>query len=134
MITQRNQRDAVSLLESAIEILNSDPEDEDGILIRVGTAYDLLRKGGGSQAGTQTKVKLYSFGEMKINVIKAFRNTIYGNGFGLKETKELVEKAPVVIDCATPEYSVPEDYDPAQAARELVRAFQEQGAVAELVR
>ena len=47
------------------------------------------------QEQTEFDVVLVSFGEKKIPVIKALRLAI--DGLGLKETKDLVESAPVVV-------------------------------------
>ena len=52
--------------------------------------------GGGEAADEQSEfdVKLVSFGESKIGVIKAVKAAL---GLGLKEAKEMVEGAPVVL-------------------------------------
>ena len=52
--------------------------------------------GAGAAAVEQTEftVMLKSFGDSKMNVIKAVKDVL---GMGLKEAKELVEKAPVAL-------------------------------------
>ena len=47
---------------------------------------------GGAAEKTEFTVVLKSFGDSKMNVIKAIKDAM---GLGLKEAKELVEKAPV---------------------------------------
>ena len=53
---------------------------------------------GGAAAGAEEKteftVMLKSFGDAKMNVIKAVKDAM---GLGLKDAKELVEKAPVAL-------------------------------------
>ncbi len=48
----------------------------------------------GAAASDESNVELTDIGQQKINVIKAVKELL---GLGLKEAKELVEKAPVVI-------------------------------------
>ena len=52
--------------------------------------------GAGAAAAEQTEftVMLKSFGDSKMNVIKAVKDVL---GMGLKDAKELVEKAPVAL-------------------------------------
>ena len=49
---------------------------------------------GGAEEKTEFTVMLKSFGDAKMNVIKAVKDAM---GLGLKEAKELVEKAPVAL-------------------------------------
>ena len=59
----------------------------------------LRRSGGGAAAAEEEKteftVVLKSFGDNKINVIKAIREVV--SGLGLKEAKDLVEAAPTKV-------------------------------------
>ena len=49
---------------------------------------------GGAAEQTEFTVMLKSFGDSKMNVIKAVKDAM---GLGLKDAKELVEKAPVAL-------------------------------------
>ena len=49
---------------------------------------------GGAAEQTEFTVMLESFGDSKMNVIKAVKDVL---GMGLKDAKELVEKAPVAL-------------------------------------
>lgn len=69
---------------------------------------------------TEFDVVLKSFGEKKINVIKAIRAQI--QGLGLKEAKAMVEDAPTTVKEALPK----------EEAEKLVAALKEAGADAEL--
>lgn len=69
---------------------------------------------------TEFDVVLKSFGEKKINVIKAIRAEI--QGLGLKEAKELVESAPATVKEALSK----------EDAEKLVKALKDAGADAEL--
>ncbi|PRQ02289.1 50S ribosomal protein L7/L12 [Enhygromyxa salina] len=69
---------------------------------------------------TEFDVVLKSFGEKKINVIKAIRAQI--SGLGLKEAKTLVESAPVAVKEAVSK----------EEAEELKKALEEAGADVEL--
>src|SRR5690606_31578414 len=51
--------------------------------------------GGGDDDKTEFNVVLKSFGDNKINVIKAIREVV--SGLGLKEAKDLVEAAPAKV-------------------------------------
>jgi large subunit ribosomal protein L7/L12 len=51
--------------------------------------------GGGDDEKTEFNVVLKSFGDNKINVIKAIREVV--SGLGLKEAKDLVEAAPAKV-------------------------------------
>ena len=69
---------------------------------------------------TEFDVVLKSFGEKKINVIKAIRAEI--QGLGLKEAKELVESAPATVKEALSK----------EDGEKLVKALKDAGADAEL--
>jgi len=69
---------------------------------------------------TEFDVVLKSFGDKKINVIKAIRAQI--QGLGLKEAKAMVEEAPTTVKEAIPK----------EEAEKLVAALKEAGADAEL--
>lgn len=69
---------------------------------------------------TEFDVVLKSFGEKKINVIKAIRAAI--SGLGLKEAKTLVESAPVAVKEAVSK----------EDAEELKKSLEEAGAEVEL--
>ncbi len=71
------------------------------------------------EAKTEQDVMLASFGSNKIGVIKVVRAI---TGLGLKDAKDLVEKAP----CAVKEGVPPEE------AEELKKQLEEAGATAEL--
>lgn len=58
-------------------------------------AWWLLDHAENAATGDRFDVTLESYGETKINVIKAIRANI--RGFGIKEAKTLVESAPVVV-------------------------------------
>ena len=79
--------------------------------------------GGAAEAAeeqTEFDVVLKSFGEKKINVIKAIRAEI--QGLGLKEAKELVESAPATVKEALSK----------EDGEKLVKALKDAGADAEL--
>ncbi len=59
-----------------------------------GAAPAAGEEAGGGEEQTEFNVMLTSFGESKINVIKAVREVA---GLGLKEAKELVESAPKAV-------------------------------------
>lgn len=71
-------------------------EDELGISAAAPVAVAAAAVGGGEAAAEQTEfdVVLKSFGENKVNVIKAVRGI---TGLGLKEAKALVEGAPAAV-------------------------------------
>jgi large subunit ribosomal protein L7/L12 len=69
---------------------------------------------------TEFDVILESFGDKKINVIKAIRTAI--PGLGLKEAKTLVESAPVAVKEAVSK----------DEANELKKALEESGATVKL--
>ena len=74
---------------------------------------------GGAAEKTEFPVMLKSFGDSKMNVIKAVKDVL---GLGLKDAKELVEKAPVAL-----KENVAKD-----EAEELVKKLSETGAELEL--
>lgn len=74
---------------------------------------------GGAAEKTEFTVMLKSFGDSKMNVIKAVKDVL---GMGLKDAKELVEKAPVAL-----KENVAKD-----EAEELVKKLSETGAELEL--
>ena len=73
----------------------------------------------GAAEKTEFTVMLKSFGDSKMNVIKAVKDVL---GLGLKDAKELVEKAPVAL-----KENVAKD-----EAEELVKKLSETGAELEL--
>ena len=90
----------MTLLE--LRDLNKAIEEEFGI---TAAAPMMMAAGAGSAAGaapaaaeeekTEFNVVLKSFGDNKINVIKAIREVV--SGLGLKEAKDLVEAAPTKV-------------------------------------
>ena len=74
---------------------------------------------GGAEEKTEFTVMLKSFGDAKMNVIKAVKDAM---GLGLKDAKELVEKAPVAL-----KENVSKD-----EADELMKKLAESGAELEL--
>ena len=74
---------------------------------------------GGAAEKTEFTVMLKSFGDSKMNVIKAVKDVL---GLGLEDAKELVEKAPVAL-----KENVAKD-----EAEELVKKLSETGAELEL--
>jgi large subunit ribosomal protein L7/L12 len=79
--------------------------------------------GGAAEAAeeqTEFDVVLKSFGEKKINVIKAIRAEI--QGLGLKEAKELVESAPATVKEALSK----------EDAEKMVKSLKDAGGDAEL--
>ena len=83
----------------------------------VAVAGAVAADGGGEAAEEQTEfdVELTSFGEKKINVIKAIREI---TSLGLKEAKELVESAPKVVKDAVSK----------EEAEEVKKKLEEAGA------
>jgi large subunit ribosomal protein L7/L12 len=75
---------------------------------------------GPAEEKTEFDVVLKSFGEKKINVIKALRAQM--QGLGLKEAKELVEGAPNTLKEAVSK----------EEAEELAKALKEAGADVEV--
>ena len=81
---------------SVIELFDLEKaiEDEFGVYAAAVVAAGPAAGGaaGGDAEKTEFTVVLKSFGDSKMNVIKAIKDAM---GLGLKEAKELVEKAPV---------------------------------------
>ncbi len=72
-------------------------EEEFGVSAAAGVVVAAAAADGGAAAGeekTEFDVELTSFGEKKMDVIKAVRTI---TGLGLKESKELVEGAPKMV-------------------------------------
>ena len=74
---------------------------------------------GGAEEKTEFTVMLKSFGDAKMGVIKAVKDAM---GLGLKDAKELVEKAPVAL----------KENVAKEEAEELVKKLSESGAELEL--
>ena len=89
----------MTLLE--LRDLNKAIEDEFGITAAAPMMMAAAPAAGGAAAAepeeekTEFNVVLKSFGDNKINVIKAIREVI--SGLGLKEAKDLVEAAPAKV-------------------------------------
>ena len=81
-----------------------------GVVVAAGAAA-----GGAADEKSEFDVELTSFGEKKMDVIKAAKNIL---GLGLKEAKELVESAPKVIKEAASK----------EEAEDLKAKFEEVGA------
>lgn len=99
-------------------------EDKWGVEAAAGGAV-MMAPGAGADAGpveekTEFDVVLTSFGEKKINVIKAVREAV--QGLGLKEAKTLVESAPAPIKEAVSK----------EEAEELKKKLEEAGGSVEL--
>ncbi|MFO7562442.1 MAG: 50S ribosomal protein L7/L12 [Enhygromyxa sp.] len=100
-------------------------ELEDKWGVEAASAVAVAAPGGGGEAAptveqTEFDVVLESFGEKKINVIKAVREAI--PGLGLKEAKTMVEGAPATI-----KEQVSKD-----EAEELKKKLEEAGATVKL--
>ena len=81
-----------------------------GVVVAAGAAA-----GGAADEKSEFDVELTSFGDKKMDVIKAAKNIL---GLGLKEAKELVESAPKVIKEAASK----------EEAEDLKAKFEEVGA------
>lgn len=83
---------------SVIELFDLEKaiEEEFGVSAAAVVATAGAGAGAGAAAAEQTEftVMLKSFGDAKMGVIKAVKDAL---GMGLKEAKELVEKAPVAL-------------------------------------
>ena len=83
---------------SVIELFDLEKaiEEEFGVSAAAVVATGAAAGGAGAAAAEQTEftVMLKSFGDSKMGVIKAVKDVL---GMGLKEAKELVEKAPVAL-------------------------------------
>ena len=92
--------DVMSYLENAnmLEISELITDIEEKFGVTAAPAAVAAAPAGGDAAAVEEKtefdVELTSFGEKKINVIKAIRELTQ---LGLKEAKELVESAPAVV-------------------------------------
>ena len=83
---------------SVIELFDLEKaiEEEFGVSAAAVAVSRRAGEGAGAAAAEQTEftVMLKSFGDSKMGVIKAVKDVL---GMGLKEAKELVEKAPVAL-------------------------------------
>jgi large subunit ribosomal protein L7/L12 len=123
-ITREQVIDFLSNLSvMAMADLVKELEDKWGVEAAAGGA--IMMAGPAADAGpveeqTEFDVVLKSFGDKKINVIKAIRAAI--SGLGLKEAKTLVESAPVAVKEAVSK----------EEATELKKALEEAGGEVEL--
>ncbi|KIG15733.1 LSU ribosomal protein L7/L12 (P1/P2) [Enhygromyxa salina] len=123
-ITREQVIDFLSNLSvMAMADLVKELEDKWGVEAAAGGA--VMMAGPAADAGpveeqTEFDVVLKSFGDKKINVIKAIRAAI--SGLGLKEAKTLVESAPVAVKEAVSK----------EEAAELKKALEEAGGEVEL--
>ncbi|MDX8411353.1 MAG: 50S ribosomal protein L7/L12 [Mariprofundaceae bacterium] len=112
--------EGMSVLE--LSELVSALEDKFGVSAAAPVAAAAPAAGGGEAAAeekTDFDVMLTSFGEKKIQVIKAVREI---TGLGLKEAKELVESAPAAVKEGAPK----------EEAETIKAKLEEQGASVEL--
>ncbi len=111
----------LSLLEASE--LKKALEEEFGVTAAAPVVVAAAGAAGGDAGATEEKtefdVVLQSFGDKKINVIKVVRAH---TGLGLKEAKELVDKAPNTV-----KEGIPKD-----EAEKLKKEFEEAGATVEL--
>jgi len=117
--------DAISNM-SVLELSNliKDLEEKFGVSAAAATVAAAAPAGGGGAAAaaeeqTEFTVMLTSFGENKVNVIKAVREV---TGLGLKEAKDLVDGTPKAVK---------EKVTKAEAA-EMKAKLEEQGASVEI--
>lgn len=89
------------------------------VMVAGGAAGGAGSDGAAAEEKTEFDVVLQSFGDKKINVIKVVRAH---TGLGLKEAKELVDKAPNTV-----KEGIPKD-----EAEKLKKEFEEAGATVEL--
>jgi len=89
------------------------------VMVAGGAAGAAGSDGAAAEEKTEFDVVLQSFGDKKINVIKVVRAH---TGLGLKEAKELVDKAPNTV-----KEGIPKD-----EAEKLKKEFEEAGATVEL--
>ncbi len=110
--------------------LNKAIEEEFGItaaapvMVAAGAAAAASAAGAPAEAAeekTEFDVVLKSFGENKINVIKAVREVV--PGLGLKEAKDLVESAPAKVKEGVSK----------EEAQNIAKKLQEAGATVEIV-
>ena len=90
-------------------------EEEFGVSAAAGVVVAAGPAAGGADEKSEFDVELTSFGDKKMDVIKAAKNIL---GLGLKEAKELVESAPKVIKEAVSK----------EEAEDLKAKFEEVGA------
>ena len=122
-ITREQVIDFLSNLSvMAMADLVKELEDKWGVEAAAGGGMMMAAPVDAAPAEVQTEfdVVLQSFGEKKINVIKAIRAAI--SGLGLKEAKTLVESAPVAVKEAVSK----------EEAEELKKALEEAGGTVEL--
>lgn len=112
-ISNMSVMDVVSLIESMEEKFN--------VTAAAVAVAAPAAAGGGEAAAEQTEFNLIlaSFGDKKVGVIKKVREI---TGLGLKEAKELVEKAPAPIKEGIPKAE----------AEDLKKQLEEIGATAEI--
>ncbi|MEX1364378.1 MAG: 50S ribosomal protein L7/L12 [Nannocystaceae bacterium] len=106
-----------------IAALVKDLEEKWGVSAAAPVAMAAAGPAGPAEAAeeqTEFDVHMKSFGEKKINVIKAIRELI--PGLGLKEAKTLVESAPVNVKEAIPK----------DEANEVAKKLKEAGAEVEV--
>ena len=95
-------------------------EDEFGVsAAAVVSAAPAAGGAGAAEEKTEFTVMLKSFGDAKMGVIKAVKDAM---GLGLKDAKELVEKAPVAL----------KENVSKEEAEDLVKKLEEKGAELEL--
>jgi large subunit ribosomal protein L7/L12 len=123
-ITREQVIDFLSNLSvMAMADLVKELEDKWGVEAAAGGAVMMagpVADAGPVEEQTEFDVVLKSFGDKKINVIKAIRAAI--SGLGLKEAKTLVESAPVAVKEAVSK----------EEAAELKKALEEAGGEVEL--
>jgi len=99
-------------------------EEHYGVSAAAAAAAPVAAAGGGGEAAadeekTEFDIVLSSFGDKKINVIKAVREV---TSLGLKEAKDLVESAPVPVKEGVAK----------EEAEEIKKKLEEAGAQAEI--
>jgi large subunit ribosomal protein L7/L12 len=94
-------------------------EEKYGVTAAVAAAAPAAGGAAAAEEKTEFNVVMTSFGENKVNVIKAVREI---TGLGLKEAKDLVEAAPSVVKEAIPKAD----------AAEVVKKLEAAGAKAEV--
>ena len=123
-----NREDVMGWIENAsileINELVKELEDKFGISAAAAAPVAVVAGPAGADAGadeekTEFDVVMTSFGDKKINVIKAVREV---TSLGLKEAKELVESAPKAIKEGVTK----------EEAEELKKKFEEVGATIEV--
>ena len=79
---------------SVMELFDLEKAIEDEFGVSAAAVVATSGAAGGAAEQTEFTVMLKSFGDSKMNVIKAVKDVL---GMGLKDAKELVEKAPVAL-------------------------------------